>query len=80
MLNFEFRYTKNLVILCILSIIFIGLSFILPIEYSYENHFLENLEVIILFLGIIVCIGKIYNLILYSNIDFYLVLIIIYML
>lgn len=42
MLNFEIRYTKALVILCILAVIFIGLSFVLPIEYSYENHFLEN--------------------------------------
>ena len=40
MLNFEIRYTKALVILCILAVIFIGLSFVLPIEYSYENHFL----------------------------------------
>lgn len=37
MLNFEIRYTKALVILCILAVIFIGLSFVLPIEYSYEN-------------------------------------------
>ena len=59
MLNFEIRYTKALVILCILAVIFIGLSFVLPIEYSYENHFLENLEVVILFLGIVICIGKI---------------------
>ena len=56
MLNFEIRYTKALVILCILAIIFIGLSFVLPIEYSYENHFLENLEVVILFLGIVIAI------------------------
>ena len=58
MLNFEIRYTKALVILCILAVIFIGLSFVLPIEYSYENHFLENLEVVILFLGIVICIGE----------------------
>ena len=30
MLNFEIRYTKALVILCILTVIFIGLSFVLP--------------------------------------------------
>ena len=65
MLNFEIRYTKALVILCILAIIFIGLSFVLPIEYSYENHFLENLEVVILFLGIVICIGRIRDFILY---------------
>lgn len=80
MLNFEIRYTKALVILCILAIIFIGLSFVLPIEYSYENHFLENLEVVILFLGIVICIGKIRDFILYDSIKFYVALIIIYIL
>lgn len=80
MLNFEIRYTKALVILCILAIIFIGLSFVLPIEYSYENHFLENLEVVILFLGIAICIGKIRDFILYDSIKFYVASIIIYIL
>ena len=80
MLNFEIRYTKALVILCILTVIFIGLSFVLPIEYSYENHFLENLEVVILFLGIVICIGKIRDFILYDSIKFYVASIIIYIL
>ena len=80
MLNFEIRYTKALVILCILAIIFIGLSFVFPIEYSYENHFLENLEVVILFLGIVICIGKIRDFILYDSIKFYVASIIIYIL
>lgn len=80
MLNFEIRYTKALVILCILAIIFIGLSFVLPIEYSYENHFLEDLEVVILFLGIVICIGKIRDFILYDSIKFYVASIIIYIL
>ena len=80
MLNFEIRYTKALVILCILAVIFIGLSFVLPIEYSYENHFLENLEVVILFLGIVICIGKILDFILYDSIKFYVASIIIYIL
>lgn len=80
MLNFEIRYTKALVILCILAVIFIGLSFVLPIEYSYENHFLENLEVVILFLGIVICIGKIRDFILYDSIKFYVASIIIYIL
>lgn len=80
MLNFEIRYTKALVILCILAVIFIGLSFVLPIEYSYENHFLENLEVAILFLGIVICIGKIRDFILYDSIKFYVASIIIYIL
>lgn len=80
MLNFEIRYTKALIILCILAVIFIGLSFVLPIEYSYENHFLENLEVVILFLGIVICIGKIRDFILYDSIKFYVASIIIYIL
>lgn len=80
MLNFEIRYTKALVILCILAVIFIGLSFVLSIEYSYENHFLENLEVVILFLGIVICIGKIRDFILYDSIKFYVASIIIYIL
>ena len=80
MLNFEIRYTKALVILCILAVIFIGLSFVLPIEYSYENHFLENLEVVILFLGIVICIGKIRDFVLYDSIKFYVASIIIYIL
>lgn len=80
MLNFEIRYTKALVILCILAVIFIGLLFVLPIEYSYENHFLENLEVVILFLGIVICIGKIRDFILYDSIKFYVASIIIYIL
>lgn len=80
MLNFEIRYTKALVILCILAVIFIGLSFVLPIEYSYENHFLENLEVVILFLGIVICIGEIRDFILYDSIKFYVASIIIYIL
>ena len=80
MLNFEIRYTKALVILCILAVIFIGLSFVLPIEYSYENHFLENLEVVILFLGIVICIGKIRDFILYDSIKFYVASMIIYIL
>lgn len=80
MLNFEIRYTKALVILCILTVIFIALAFVLPIEYSYENHFLENLEVVILFLGIVICIGKIRDFILYDSIKFYVASIIIYIL
>ena len=80
MLNFEFRCTRSLFCLGILTIIFIALAFVLPIEYSYENHFLENLEVVILFLGIVICIGKIRDFILYDSIKFYVASIIIYIL
>lgn len=50
---------KTYYILIGLMVLLLPQAFILPIEYSYENHFLENLEVVILFLGIVICIGKI---------------------
>lgn len=80
MLNFEFRCTRSLFCLGILTIIFIALAFVLPIEYSYENHFLENLEIVILFCGIVVCVNKIRAFILYDSIKFYIASIIIYIL
>lgn len=80
MLNFEFRCTRSLFCLGILTIIFIALAFVLPIEYSYENHFLENLEIVILFCGIVVCVNKIRDFILYDSIKFYIASIIIYIL
>ena len=80
MLNFEFRCTRSLFCLGILTIIFIALAFVLPIEYSYENHFLENLEIVILFCGIVVCVNKIRDFILYDSIKFYVASIIIYIL
>lgn len=58
-----FYFNKNMFksgyILLTFAIILIPLSFILPIECSYENHLLENLEIIILFTGIILSIYKI---------------------
>lgn len=63
-----------------LMVLLLPQAFILPIEYSYENHFLENLEVVILFLGIVICIGKIRDFILYDSIKFYVASIIIYIL
>lgn len=80
MLNFEFRCTRSLFCLGILTIIFIALAFVLPIEYSYENHFLENLEIVILFCGIVVCVNKIRDFILYDSIKFYIASVIIYIL
>ena len=80
MLNFEFRCTRSLFCLGILTIIFIALAFVLPIEYSYENHFLENLEIVILFCGIVVCVNKIRAFILYDSIKFYIASVIIYIL
>lgn len=58
-----FHFNKNMFktgyVLLTFAIILIPLSFILPIECSYENHLLENLEVIVLFAGIILSIHKI---------------------
>ena len=71
---------KTYYILIGLMIFLLPQAFILPIEYSYENHFLENLEVVILFLGIVICIGKIRDFILYDSIKFYIASIIIYIL
>ena len=51
MLNFYFSWTRYTTLLFLLTVIFIGASFFLPVEYSYENHLLENLEVVILFVG-----------------------------
>lgn len=71
---------KTYYILIGLMVLLLPQAFILPIEYSYENHFLENLEVVILFLGIVICIGKIRDFILYDSIKFYVASIIIYIL
>lgn len=40
-------------ILIILMVLLLPQVFILPIEYSYENHLLENIEVFILGVGFI---------------------------
>lgn len=58
-----FHFNKNMFktgyVLLTFAIILIPLSFVLPIECSYENHLLENLEIIVLFTGIILSIYKI---------------------
>lgn len=80
MLNFYFKWTKNTIGLLLLAVIFIVLAFILPIEYSYENHLLENLEVVILTLGLVLNIKMIFNTKLYDSIKFYIASAIIYLL
>ena len=58
-----FYFNKNMFksgyVLLTFAIILIPLSFVLPIECSYENHLLENLEITVLFTGIILSIYKI---------------------
>lgn len=44
---------KTYYILIGLMILLLPQAFILPIEYSYENHLLENLEVFILCIGLV---------------------------
>ena len=45
-----------------LMVLLLPQAFILPIEYSYENHLLENLEVFILGIGFINMLYKTANL------------------
>ena len=50
-LHFYREFNISTIALLVLIAIFIALSFVLPVECSYENHLLENLEVVILFGG-----------------------------
>lgn len=60
MINFYWKNTRLLVALIILSIVLaIPLAVVLPKEYGFENHLLENIEVIILSSGIIINLLKI---------------------
>lgn len=80
MINFYFNFTRNTVILLLLTIFLIALAFVLPIEYSYENHLLENLEVVILFIGFIFNIKMIFKTELYDSIKFYVASSVVYLL
>lgn len=44
---------KTYYILIALMILLLPQAFVLPVEYSYENHLLENLEVFILCMGLV---------------------------
>lgn len=44
---------KTYYILIALMILLLPQAFVLPVEYSYENHLLENLEVLILCMGLV---------------------------
>lgn len=79
MLNFYWQKNTT-VILAILLLCSIGLAFILPRNYAYENHLLENLEVVILFGGIIINIWKLLQYDIYESIKFYIASSLIYLL
>lgn len=48
MIHISKKIYKTYYFLIILSVILIPQAFVLPVEYSYENHLLENIEIIIL--------------------------------
>lgn len=58
MLHFNNHLFKTKYLLLITAIILILISFILPVEASFENHFFENLQVCILFIGFISILYK----------------------
>ena len=62
------------------SLILIPLCFVLPVECSFENHFLENLEVVVLLAGFILALGKTLFTELYDSIKFYIAFSIIFLL
>lgn len=60
MLNFN-KHLYKTKYLILIALILIPLCFVFPTEYGFENHFLENLEVFILFVGFISVIYKAKN-------------------
>ena len=58
MLHFNNHLFKTKYLLLITAIILILISFILPVEASFENHFFENLQICILFIGFISILYK----------------------
>lgn len=58
MLKFNKHLFKTGYFLLIVAVILFSLCFILPIEASFENHFLENLQLSILFIGLITVLYK----------------------
>ena len=69
-----------MLIMSIVALILMSMSFILPKEYGYENHIFENIELVILILGIIVSIYKLVHYTIIESIKFYISLILIYIL
>ena len=58
MLTFSKKFTLSTAALLGLSVILLIVSFFMPREFSFENHFLENLEVVVLLAGFILALGK----------------------
>lgn len=79
-LNFYKKFSLETSILFILLIILLALSPFISKEYSYENHLLENLEVIVLTVGFILSLIKILFTSLYDSIKFYIAFSIIFLL
>lgn len=80
MLNFSKKFTLFTFILIILTIILFIASFFMPKECSFENHFLENLEVVVLLIGFIIALSKTLYTKLYDCIKFYIAFSIIFFL
>ena len=80
MINFYWKNTRLLVALIILSIVLIPLAVVLPKEYGFENHLLENIEVIILSSGIIINLLKIRDYTIYESVKFYIASILVFVL
>lgn len=58
MLHFNSHLFRTKYPLLVIAVILILLAFVLPVEAGYENHFYENLQVAILFLGFIIVLYK----------------------
>ncbi len=80
LLSFYRDVSRLTCILLILTVGFIISAFFLPVEYSFENHFLENLEIVILFIGFMISFYKIRASEMYITGKFYIACCIIYVL
>ena len=80
MLTFSKKFTLSTAALLGLSVILLIVSFFFFIEFSFENHFLENLEVVVLLAGFILALGKTLFTELYDSIKFYIAFSIIFLL
>lgn len=72
MLNFYKEFSPSTYLLLILFIISAVASFFMPVEYSFENHLLENLEVVILLAGFVLSLVKTLTAQLFDSIKFYI--------
>ncbi len=58
MLSFNMKLYQSIYLLTFIAVCFFTASFFLPIEYSFENHFLENFEVVVLIVGMCLSVYK----------------------